>query len=61
LLGIGYIEKLSKNKIKWVGQNEENNYQEEINQLSVKMKELDTDEKKIDDNIQKVYFAKTRK
>jgi len=54
LEGIGYIEKLSKNKIKWVGQNEENNYQEEINQLSVKMKELDTDEKKIDDHIQKV-------
>lgn len=54
LEGIGYIEKLSKNKIKWVGQNEENNYQEEINQLTAKMTELDTDEKKLDEHIQKV-------
>jgi len=54
LEGIGYIEKLSKNKIKWVGQNEENNYKEEINELSIKMKELDTEEKKIDDHILKV-------
>ena len=50
-LGIGYIEKLSKNKIKWVGQNEENNYREELNELSHKMKDLETEEKKVDDQI----------
>lgn len=55
LEGIGYIEKLSKNKIKWVGQNEENNYKEEINELSSKMKELETEEKKIDGQIQNVH------
>ena len=54
LEGIGYIEKLSKNKIKWVGQNEENNYKDEIIDLRGKMKELELEEKKIDDNIQKV-------
>lgn len=55
--GIGYIEKLSKNKIRWVGQNEENNYKEEINELSGKMKDLESEEKKIDDHIQKVTIT----
>jgi hypothetical protein len=52
--GIGYIEKLSKNKIKWVGQNEENNYKEEIKELSGKIKDLEGEETKIEDLIQRV-------
>ena len=54
LEGIGYIKKVSINKIKWLGQNEENNYKEEINDLSSKMNELDVEEKKIDDHITQV-------
>jgi len=54
LEGIGYIEKLSKNKIKWVGQNEENNYMDEIKELTGKIKELEGEETKIDDLIHKV-------
>lgn len=54
LEGIGYIEKLSKNKIKWVGQNEENNYKDELNEQSHKMKNLEDEEKKVDDQIQQV-------
>lgn len=58
LEGIGYIEKLSKNKIKWVGQNEENNYLEEIKELNSKVKELEGEESKIEaliNNVKPVY------
>lgn len=54
LEGIGYIEKLSKNKIKWVGQNEENNYMDEIKELSSKIKDLETEEANMDNMISKV-------
>jgi E2F/DP family winged-helix DNA-binding domain/E2F transcription factor CC-MB domain len=54
LEGIGYIEKLSKNKIKWVGQNEENNYMEEIKELSGKIKDLESEESNMDNMISKV-------
>ena len=54
LEGIGYIEKLSKNKIKWVGQNEENNYMEEIKELSSKIKDLEGEEANMDNMITKV-------
>lgn len=48
LEGIGYIEKLSKNKIKWIGQNEESNYIQEIKDLSSKISKLESEETKID-------------
>ena len=48
LEGIGYIEKQSKNKIKWVGKNEENNYMEEMNELTNKIKILESEEAKIE-------------
>lgn len=54
LEGIGYIEKLSKNKIKWVGQNEENNYLEEIKELNGKVKELEGEESKVESLINNV-------
>ena len=54
LLGIGYIEKLSKNKIKWVGQNEENNYLEEIKELTEKISDLEAEEQKIGKLIDRV-------
>lgn len=37
-----------------MGQNEENNYSEEINELTDKIKELESEEKKIDDLIGQV-------
>ena len=48
LEGIGYIEKLSKNKIKWIGQNEESNYIQEIKDLTGKIHNLEGEEQKID-------------
>jgi len=54
LSGIGYIEKLSKNKIKWIGQNEESNYIQEIKDLSKKIEGLEAEEQKIDQFIKMV-------
>lgn len=51
LEGIGYIEKLSKNKIKWVGGENEKDYNNDIAGLTVKMSDLELEETKIDDQI----------
>lgn len=60
LEGIGYIEKQSKNKIKWVGKNEENNYMEEMNELTNKIKSLENEEATIEHLITEVISSKSR-
>ena len=54
LEGIGYIKKLSKNKLKWIGQNEEYNYKEEMDEISLQINKLENEERRVDEGILKV-------
>ena len=56
LEGIGYVEKILKNTIRWKGQTsiDEEKYKEEISELNQKMTELDLSEKTIDESILKI-------
>jgi hypothetical protein len=52
-IGIGYIEKVLKNKIKWVGNNENYALENEINSLRTEFNHHDSEEKELDKLIEK--------
>lgn len=52
-LGIGYIEKVLKNKIKWVGNNENYALENEINSLKTELTHYENEEKDLDKLIEK--------
>lgn len=46
--GIGYIEKILKNKIRWVGNTDNSNLEREIQELQNELDNLERDEEEID-------------
>jgi|JI61114C2RNA_FD_contig_61_2722854_length_2924_multi_2_in_0_out_0_2 hypothetical protein len=48
LEGIGYVEKLHKNKIKWVGSTEDPQMEKDIEEMREKLEQLNTKERKVD-------------
>ncbi|EGR33200.1 hypothetical protein IMG5_206860 [Ichthyophthirius multifiliis] len=48
LEGIGYIEKVHKNKLKWVGGTDDPELQQEISQMRQELEQLDKQEKEMD-------------
>eukprot|EP00331_Platyophrya_macrostoma_P005494 CAMPEP_0176410746 /NCGR_PEP_ID=MMETSP0127-20121128/3228_1 /TAXON_ID=938130 /ORGANISM="Platyophrya macrostoma, Strain WH" /LENGTH=286 /DNA_ID=CAMNT_0017790277 /DNA_START=27 /DNA_END=887 /DNA_ORIENTATION=- len=48
LEGIGYIEKILKNKIKWIGNTDNSNLEEEIQELQKELEQIEAEEKEID-------------
>ena len=47
-IGIGYVEKISKNKIKWVGATDDPELEDELKKLRREIDDLDEEEKAID-------------
>lgn len=48
IIGIGYIEKILKNKIKWIGNTDNSNLEEEIQELQKELAQIEAEEKEID-------------
>lgn len=54
LEGIGYVEKLQKNTIKWVGGEEEGEIERKVVEVRKKLSALDAEEKRIDHDIEAI-------
>ena len=57
LEGIGYIEKVVKNQIKWVGSLEQDDSQQQLDELEQEIKDLEEHEKKLDGFLEQIESA----
>lgn len=54
LEGIGYVEKLHKNKIKWVGSTEDPQMEKDIEEMRGRLEDLQVKEKRVDNYIESI-------
>lgn len=51
LEGIGYVEKIHKNTIRWVGGNDDPTLEREIIEMRTKLEEMTSEERRMDDEL----------